>query len=345
MLKLKKSKKTVISSIVIIFIMAVSVIFGIEYISTEKKPLTREKDESTVSITVNNGDTLYGVFEKLKEENIMPNIFFAKAYLKLNNVSSKIMVGDYTIDTNVTLKELINILQSGTGTTKKITFPEGYTIEEMAQTLQEDGIISAEDFLEAVKNYRLPSYIIANSEKKYDLEGFLFPDTYNFRKGMSGDEIIEAMLENFNQVMDEIQRETGVIISKEEYEKYTTIASIIEKEASTDEDRTLVSSVIYNRLADNMLLQIDATVVYSLGNPKIEVVTYKDLEVNSPYNTYLNKGLPIGSICNPGKESLLAAVKPDETDYLYYILTGNGSHYFTNNYEDFLKKKEELNAN
>lgn len=345
MLKLKKSKKTVISSVIIIFIMAASVILGIDYISTENRPLTREKDESTVSITVSNGDTLYGVFEKLKEEDIMPNVFFAKIYLKLNNISSKIMVGDYSINTNVTLKELINILQSGTGTTQKVTFPEGYTTEEIAQTLQENEIISAEDFLEAVKNYKLPSYITINSERKYDLEGFLFPDTYNFRNGMTGDEIIETMLGKFNMVMNEVQKETGIIIPEEEYEKYITIASIIEKEASTDEDRSLVSSVIYNRLEDDMPLQIDATIVYALGNPKIEIVTYKDLEVDSPYNTYLNKGLTIGSICNPGKESLLAAIKPDDTDYLYYILTENGSHYFTDNYNDFLKKKEELNGN
>lgn len=345
MLKLKRSKKTVISSVIIIFIMAASVILGIDYISTENRPLTKEKDESTISITVNNGDTLYGVFEKLKEEDVMPNVFFAKIYLKLNNVSSKIMVGDYSINTNVTLKELINILQSGIGTTQKVTFPEGYTIEEIAQTLQEEGIVSAEDFLEAVRNYKLPSYVTANSERKYDLEGFLFPDTYNFRNGMTGDEIIETMLEKFNQVMDNVQKETGVTIPKDEYEKYVTIASIIEKEAKTDEDRKLVSSVIYNRLKDDMPLQIDATVVYALGNPKIEIVTYKDLTVDSMYNTYLNKGLTIGAISNPGKESLIAAMKPDETDYLYYILTENGSHYFTNNYNDFLKKKEELNAN
>lgn len=345
MFKSKKSKKAVASSVIIIFIMTIASFLGIEYISTENRPLTREKDESTVSITVNSGDTLYGVFEKLKDEDIIPNMFFAKVYLKLNNVNSKIMVGDYSINTDITLNELIDTLQSGTGTTQKITFPEGYTIEEIAQTLQENGIISAEDFLEAVRNYKLPSYITVNSERKYNLEGFLFPDTYNFRKGMMGDEIIEIMLEKFNIVMDNVQKETGVIIPKDEYEKYITIASIIEKEAKTDEDRKLVSSVIYNRLEDDMPLQIDATVVYALGNPKIEIVTYKDLTVDSMYNTYLNKGLTIGAISNPGKESLIAAIKPDETDYLYYILAENGSHYFTNNYNDFLKKKEELNTN
>ena len=245
MLKLNRSKKTVISSIIIIFLIVVSVILGIDYISTENRPLTKEKDESTISITVNNGDTLYGVFEKLKEENIMPNVFFAKVYLKLNHISDKIMVGDYTINTNVTLKELINILQSGIGTTKKITFPEGYTVEEIAQTLQENGIIKADSFLKAVKNYNVPSYITLNNEKKYNLEGFLFPDTYNFRNGMTGDEIIETMLEKFNIVMNEIQNEIGITIPKDDYEKYATIGSIIEKEASTDEDRSLVSSVIY----------------------------------------------------------------------------------------------------
>lgn len=345
MLKFKKSKKTVIIGICIACIVAIAVVFGAKYISTENRPLRTKTDESTIDITVGNGDTLYGVFDELKEENIMPDIFFAKVYLKLNNVSSKIMVGDYKINTDVTLKELINILENGIGTTQKVTFPEGYTIEEMAQTLQDDGIISAQDFLDAVKSYKLPSYITSNSERKYNLEGFLFPDTYNFRKGMSADEIIQTMLDEFNLVMDNVQKEAGVTIPQDEYEKYVIIASMIEKEASTVKDRELVSSVIYNRLKDDMPLQIDATVVYALGNPKIQIVTYKDLEVDSPYNTYLHKGLPVGAICNPGQEALLAAIKPAKTDYLYYILEQNGSHYFTNNYQDFLKKKAELNDN
>lgn len=343
MLKKNKMKRTVIISVIVIFIIALVAVFGIKYVTTENRPLIT-KDNEIVTIDVGNGDTLYGVFEQLKEENIMPNIFFAKVYLKLNDVSSKIMVGNYKINTDVTLKELIDILQNGIGTTEKVTFPEGYTIEEMAQTLQDDGIINAQEFLKAVKNYKLPSYITANSERKYNLEGFLFPDTYNFRKGMSADEIIETMLDEFNNVMDQIQKETGITVPKKDYEKYVIIASMIEKEASSDEDRELVSSVIYNRLKDDMPLQIDATVVYALGNPKISIVTYKDLEIESPYNTYLHKGLPVGAICNPGKEALLTAIKPAKTDYLYYILTENGSHYFTNSYQDFLKKKQELNV-
>ena len=169
------------------------------------------------------------------------------------------------------------------------------------------------------------------------------------KNGTGKTSIIDFLRETFFKLIKIIDESsiacTEGYVEEDDYEKYATIGSIIEKEASTDEDRSLVSSVIYNRLKSDMLLQIDATVVYALGNPKINIVTYKDLQVDSPYNTYLNKGLTIGPICNPGKESLLAAIKPDNTDYLYYVLTENGSHFFTNNYQDFLKKKEELNVN
>lgn len=341
MLKLNRSKKTVISSIIIIFLIVVSVILGIDYISTENRPLTKEKDESTISITVNNGDTLYGVFEKLKEENIMPNVFFAKVYLKLNHISDKIMVGDYTINTNVTLKELVNILQSGIGTTKKITFPEGYTVEEIAQTLQENGIIKADSFLKAVKNYNVPSYITLNNEKKYNLEGFLFPDTYSFNENENADFVVKTMINRFEEVWQELVQSLNLSIADDEIEKIVNVASIIEKEAVVDSERSLISSVIYNRIAIEMPLQIDATVIYSYGY-HIEKMYEKHLEIDSPYNTYMYYGLPIGPISNPGRASLMAALKPEKTDYLYYLLESEYTHYFTDNYDDFLRRKEEL---
>ena len=124
-------------------------------------------------------------------------------------------------------------------------------------------------------------------------------------------------------------------------EKMVNVASIIEKEARVDEDRPLIASVIYNRINQNMPLQIDATVIYAHGY-YIESVRNRHLAIESKYNTYLYKGLPVGPICNPGIESLKAALNPASTDYLFYLLAGENKHYFTKNYNDFLKKKEEL---
>ncbi|MDU7963907.1 MAG: endolytic transglycosylase MltG [Clostridium perfringens] len=199
-----------------------------------------------------------------------------------------------------------------------------------------------DEFLKVVKEYPLPSYIKPNKERKYELEGFLFPDTYAIPKGTTPKEIVAMMLNRFEGVINEIQSELGITIPKEEYEKYVIVASMVEKEARDDSERAEIASVIYNRLQKGMPLQIDATVLYALGEHK-ETVLYKDLKVDSPYNTYKIKGLPVGPICNPGKPSLLAAIKPAKTDYIYYLLNpSNNKHYFTNNYEDFLAKKKEF---
>ena len=153
--------------------------------------------------------------------------------------------------------------------------------------------------------------------------------------------VIDKMLERFNAVIKEVEEETGIIINNEDIDKLINIASMIEKEASADIDRPLISSVIYNRLDKGMKLQLDATVLYALGE-HVDVVLNRHLEADSPYNTYKYSGLPMGPIASPGIECIKAALLPADTDYLYYILQKDGTHYFTNNYDDFLDKKKEL---
>ena len=150
------------------------------------------------------------------------------------------------------------------------------------------------------------------------------------------------MLDKFQSVMKEVESETGVTVPTDEIDEVVTKASLIEKEARTEKDRPLISSVIDNRIEKNMPLQIDATVIYALGK-HVDKVLYKHLEVESPYNTYKNKGLPVGPIANPGKPSLIAALEPAKTDYIYYLLNPKtGEHYFTNSYSEFEKKKVEF---
>ncbi len=146
------------------------------------------------------------------------------------------------------------------------------------------------------------------------------------------------MINRFEEVFKQITANTS--INENDVEKIVNVASIIEKEARVDEDRPLIASVIYNRINQNMPLQIDATVIYAHGY-YIESVRNRHLAIESKYNTYLYKGLPVGPICNPGIESLKAkTLNPASTDYLFYLLAGENKHYFTNNYNDFLKKKK-----
>ena len=149
------------------------------------------------------------------------------------------------------------------------------------------------------------------------------------------------MIERFNTVVHQVEEENNTKLDKSKLFDTITIASMIEKEARVEEDRPLIASVINNRLEKNMKLQLDATVLYSLGY-HVETVLNKHLQVDSLYNTYKYEGLPEGPICNPGIESIRAALNPKESNYIYYILQKDGSHYFTNSYDDFLKKKKEL---
>lgn len=337
-----KSKKMIALLIVVIIGTAVLGVCAFKYNSTENKPFNTT--EKTFDLKVQQGESLNTVLDELKSKNLLSSPFFTKIYLKLHSSSENIKPGNYQVESNMDLKSFIDMLVKGSVASYKVTFPEGYTIEQMADTLAKDGIVQKDVFLDAVKNYPLPSYITPNPERRYNLEGFLYPDTYYIPKTATANDIISMMLNKFQEVMKQAEKATGVNVPEQDYQKYITIASMIEEEANTQEDRYLVSSVIYNRLAKGMPLQLDATVLYAMGHHQ-DKVYFKNLKVDSPYNTYVVKGLPVGAISNPGIESIEAALKPAKTDYLYYILGEGNKHYFTNNYEDFLKAKKDLGYN
>lgn len=334
-----KIKKIRIMGLLFIFIGIMT--FIILYNNAISKPL--KSSESIVNIQVKQGDGLYDVLDKLDEEGKLSNKLLIKIKLSIDKQVITLKEGTYEINSDVTLDELIKNLQDDSNSINmvKVTVPEGYTIEEIAALMEEKELCSKDEFLEAVKNYELPSFVEVNEKRRYNLEGFLYPDTYLIEKGTSANNIIEKMLERFYSVIKEVEKENNIAIKDEDIDNIITIASMIEKEASVDIDRPLISSVIYNRLEKGMKLQLDATVLYALGE-HIDVVFNRHLEVDSPYNTYKYSGLPIGPIASPGIECIKAALLPSDTDYLYYILQKDGTHYFTDSYDDFLAKKEEL---
>lgn len=332
---MKHLKKIIVGSIVGL-VALVLIIFGTMYYSISNKPLTSKEN---VNITIESGESFYGLLDDLSSKNLIKNETLIKLYVKLNGITPKITPGVYTIPNDVSLKQFINILN--TQDSIKVVIPEGYTIEQIADTFQEVGLFSKEEFLSAVQKYPLPSYIKKEKGRRFALEGYLFPDTYEFARGEEPDKVIKTMIDEFQNVLKEAEQQTGVTIDQSQIDNIVTKASIIEREANTFKDMELVSGVIDNRLAINMPLQIDATVIYALGK-HVDKVYYKDLKVQSPYNTYLHKGLPIGPICNPGIKAIEAALKPAKTNAIYYILNGK-EHYFTDSYQKFSEKKEELN--
>lgn len=335
----KKNKKMKMVALFFVFIGIIS--FVILYNNAISKPL--KSSDNIVSIEVKTGDGFYDILNRLDEEGKLSNKLLIKIKLSIDKQSITLKEGTYEINSNVTLDQLIKDLQDDSKNINmvKITVPEGYSIEEIAQLMEEKDLCSKNDFIKAVKNHELPEFVEVNEKRRYNLEGFLYPDTYLIEKGTSANNIIDKMLERFNAAIKEVEKESDIVINNEDIDKLITIASMIEKEASADIDRPLISSVIYNRLEKDMKLQLDATVLYALGE-HIDVVLNRHLEVDSPYNTYKYSGLPIGPIASPGIESIKAALLPADTDYLYYILQKDGTHYFTNSYDDFLDKKKEL---
>lgn len=325
-----------------VFILFIGVLIFLSlYNKAIKKPL--KSDGKSIMIEVSQGEGFYDVLNRLDKENKISNKLLIKVKLSIDKRNIKLSEGIYEIETDATLDELITSLESTSENKEliKLTIPEGYSIDEIADAVEKEGFCSKEEFINAIKQYTLPDFIKVNNKKRYNIEGFLYPDTYLIKKGSDANQIIKIMLSRFEQVLNQVKDETGINIKDEEIEKVITIASMIEKEARFDVDRPLISSVIYNRLEKDMKLQLDATVLYSLGY-HVDVVLNKHLEVDSPYNTYKYKGLPLGPICSPGIKSIKAALIPTKTDYLYYILQKDGTHYFSNNYDDFLKKKNEL---
>ena len=333
---MKKRAKNTGRALIILLLIVVIGIVSI-FISTIRKPLKISQSEV---VNVEEGDSFYSIINRLSNEKKIKSPFIIKIYAKLTGLDLEVVPGSHTLDETMSLIDVAKILKdTNNANTITVTIPEGFNVEDIAARVEENGICTKDEFLSAVKSYPLPAYVSDNADKRYNLEGFLFPDTYNFEIGVKPEYIIETMIKRFEEVWAEVTK--GMDIKQEEIEKVINVASIIEKEARVDEDRPLIASVIYNRLKQGMPLQIDATVIYAHGY-YIENVRNRHLAIESKYNTYLHKGLPVGPICNPGEPSIKAALHPADTNYLFYLLASDDEHYFTDNYDDFLKKKEEL---
>lgn len=299
-----------------------------------------EGGDQQVQVTVAEGDTLAVVADKLQEAGVVKSAAAFKIETRVAGADTALKPGEYEFGTGMESEEIIAKLTAGQPVpTFTITVPEGLTLEQTAQTVAEQSDISADKFEEAAGKTDYGYAFLENPEIE-TTEGFLFPKKYEFREGANARQVVARMLEQYfieTQNLDLSDPVKGLDLS--EYE-IVTAASLIEREAANDEERPLVASVIYNRLRDDMPLQIDATIQYARGEPKA-ALSLEDLEIDSPYNTYQNAGLPPGPIASPSLQSLRAAVESEDTDYIYYVLKKDGDeHFFTNNYDDFLEAKE-----
>lgn len=335
-----KNKK--LFTVAIIVILSIVSLISFKIVNDIKHPFNTKT--GVVPVFVHKGDSLFNVVSELDNNGLIKNKHLIKLYIKNKNLDTNIKPGKYSIPNNVSINEFVEILNKGLSDNYsiRVTIPEGCDIEGIANIIDESGIISKNEFIRSCIEYKVPSFIKNKDDIKYTLEGYLFPDTYEFEKGINGEKIIHVMLNRFQEILDQIEKEQNKKI--ENLQELITVASIIEKEARVEEDRDKIASVFFNRLNRGMMLQTDATVLYAIGEHR-DKLYLKDLKVESPYNTYKVKGLPPGPICSPGKACIKAALNPENTDYIYYVLQDGKKHYFTNNYKDFLKAKKMYKKN
>lgn len=331
--------------ILFIFLIIVICVFGVFLYKSTKNNVENGK---TVVINIPSGSTTSDIGDLLKENGLISNKLSFVLKSKFNGHDGTYKQGTYSLVTGTSVEEIMDILSSGSNISEKnkITIPEGYTVAEIGAYLEEKGIVTAEDFINTANTGEFNFEFIKDipEGRTNRLEGYLFPDTYYISDNATSEEIINKMLTRFNDFYTEenIKKAENLGLT---FDEAIIVASIVEKEISAPNERAIAAGVIYNRLEINMPLQIDSTVLYAMGVTK-EVVTYNDLETDSPYNTYTNKGLPKGPISNPGQAAIEAALNPDDNDYIYYVLKDrtSGEHYYTNNYDDFLKAKERYKA-
>ena len=298
-------------------------------------------ENEPVTVTVEQGDTLSSVAGKLEEVGVVGSSLLFELEARYNGWDNEIKPGEYRFVPGEAREEILRTLSSGDSISAfTITIPEGLTLEQTAQVVEEESGVPAEEF-EAVAKETDYGYAFLENPDIETTEGFLFPEKYEFEGEVSAEQIVNRLLEQYLVETREFDFEAAQRrFNLTEYELITT-ASLVEKEAANPEERSLIASVIYNRIRSGMPLQIDATVQYVLHKPK-ENLSFDDLEVESPYNTYKNRGLPPAPIASPSRESIRAALEPAETDYLYYVLGAGGKdHFFTDDYVEFLEAKEE----
>lgn len=261
--------------------------------------------------------------------------------IKGTEYKDKLQPGTFTLNTGMSTLEMIEQLCYVEPTPEpiaKLTVPEGYTIEMIAAKCEEEGIFTAQEFLDEVASGKHGiSYTKDHETGDYELQGFLFPATYDIYEDTTPGDLIDKMLAKFEEVYAGLDKSRIAELGYSDYE-IITMASIVEREAKLSEERSIIAGVIYNRLNAEMMLQMCPTVLYPLtkGIYDKSEVTYDDLELVSPYNTYNNYGLPIGPICNPGEASIEAVLYPDDNNYLYYHVNeeaDEGSHIFSEDYD------------
>jgi len=294
-------------------------------------PPANEKVWKEVQVT--DGMSFKAIAATLRKEGIIRYRGYFELIGRIEGISRKVRVGYYGLSTNMSLWEVLDALRKGKIIEYEVVIPEGYNVYQIAWTLSGTPLVSdPQEFIKLVKN---KEYVHSVGIDADSLEGYLFPDTYFLPKGIKLEDIPRKMVQRYKAAFVDSYRRRAKDLGFSEHQ-IITLASIVEKEAKVPSERKLIAAVYHNRLKLGMKLQADPTAVYGT-KAWITKVTAQDLKRKSPYNTYLHKGLPPGPIANPGEGSILATLYPDNADYLFFVAQGDGSHFFSKDFDAHAK--------
>ena len=298
-----------------------------------------------INILIPAGADSFEIANILRQQAVIKNKFLFILLSKVLNWEKDLKAGNYEFSSS-NMIDVLGKLKKGGIKRSRVTIPEGLPEWEVSQILEKEKIIKKNDFLALVNDPGIFKEEFSFLLSVESLEGYLYPDTYYFFVEENEVQVIRKFLLRFQEIVLPLYEEK-IPKNNLSAEEIIILASIVEKEAQINLEKPIIAAVFHNRLEKGMKLRADPTVKYALGNFQ-ERLTYEDLTVSSPYNTYVYHGLPPGPICNPGKDSIYAVLYPDEVDYFYFVAKGDGTHKFSDTYEEHLKavykyRKEKIN--
>ncbi|MGM9567429.1 MAG: endolytic transglycosylase MltG [Clostridia bacterium] len=335
---MKRKILWVVLSFTLLVVLLFAVVFGGDFFSGAL-------DEDTASFAVEIGDGTLAVAAGLKEKGIIGHEKMFSVYAMATGYNGQWQAGTFEVEKGMGYGELCKLLTTPRLSGVKVTIPEGKQVRQIAKILESKGICSADAFMEAANTHSFDYSFLEGIDHENPLEGYLFPDTYYFEKNTDPDAVIKAMLDGFEE---NLYKSEYIDRAKElgyTFDEMIILSSIVESEASSRKDRENVAGVFFNRLnnPDYTKLQSCVTVEYAMGVKK-SIISYQDTLIDSPYNTYMYPGLPVGPICCPGTDSVEATLYYADNDYYYFQSDERGRLHFAETYEEHAAIQNEVQA-
>lgn len=304
-------------------------------------PMTSEADAKAIVVVVNQGMDAGAIAATLEEQGIIRSASHFRFFNRILGTDKKLQAGEYLLTTDLTIPRILHRLQHGQVISQRVAIPEGLHLRQIANLLAERNLVDRDRFLTVAQNEAL----VYGSNPPFNkpvasLEGYLFPDTYLLTSSMTEEQIVRIMVDRFVEVALPVLQSRPAPAGLSLHE-VVTLASIVEKEALFRREHPVIASVFLNRLRINMPLQADPTVAYLFDEHRPRLL-FADLELVSPYNTYRNRGLPPGPIASPGLSALQGVLEPDETEYLYFVARGDGTHVFTRTFNEHVREANRM---